>query len=320
MSAETPFRQELFKRRSWQSVWENLIENSLLACALLSVFTTAAIVFILFNESIYSVTGDRAFLQNYSLWSFLSGTGCEWQHYDNHFGLLPLLTSTIRVTLIGSCLSIPLGLTSAVYLSEYASPKARRILKPTLELLSGIPSIVLGFFALTFITPILIQPFFALFGIEVGAYNALAAGIAVGLMTVPIVASLSEDAIRAVPQALREAGYALGSTKFDVSVKIVIPAAFSGIVAACLLAISRAIGETMAVTLAGGLRSDVTLNPLKECYTMTAYIAGLGASDVEAGGMETKSLYMVGLALFLLTLTMNILSQWVMRRYRETYQ
>jgi phosphate transport system permease protein len=300
-------------------VWEAIVEGGLRACATVSVLTTLAIVFILFNESVFGLTGEPAFLQRYSPWRFLTGTGCEWQEFENHFGLLPLLTSTLRVTLIGATISIPLGLASAVYLSEYAQPKARKWLKPTLELLSGVPSIVLGFFALTFITPWIIQPFFHLLGVEVGAYNALAAGIAVGIMTIPIVATLSEDAIRAVPQAIREAGYALGSTKFDVCVRIVVPAALSGIIAACLLAVSRAIGETMAVTLAGGLRSGVTLNPLDECYTMTAYIAGLGASDVEAGGMETKSLYAVGLSLFLLTLLMNILSQWVMRRFREQY-
>ena len=291
----------LFRRSSWSRFVESQIQNVMLLCASLSILTTVGIVFVLLNESVYNVTGGTAFFQEISPWKFLTGT--------------------LQVALIGGLVSIPLGLASAVYLSEYATPRTRRIIKPTLELLAGIPTVVYGYFALIFITPYVLRPLFGLVGLEVGVFNGLSAGIVVGIMIIPMVASLSEDAIRAVPQSLREAAYALGSNRFDVSARVVVPAAFSGIMAACLLAISRAIGETMAVVIAGGQNtSGLSVNPLREVFTMTSYIVNVSSSDVEAGSLEYKSLYAVALTLFCMTLTMNILSQWIMRRFRETYQ
>jgi len=190
-----------------------------------------------------------------------------------------------------------------------------------LEILAGIPTVVYGYFALVFITPVLIQPFFEdLLGFDVDVFNALSAGIVVGIMIIPMVASLSEDALRAVPQSLREAGYALGSTRFDVSVRVIVPAAFSGVVASFLLAISRAIGETMAVTIAAGQKPTMTLNPLKSVETMTAFIVNVSLGDTPAGSIEYSSLYAVALTLFCFTLVMNIVSQWILRRFREEYQ
>jgi len=298
---------------------ESQIQNVMLMCASLSILTTVGIVFVLLNESVYNVTGGTAFFQEISAWKFLTGTKWHWDSGD--FGVLPLLTSTMQVALIGGLVSIPLGLASAVYLSEYASPRTRRIIKPTLELLAGIPTVVYGYFALIFITPYVLRPLFGLVGLEVGVFNGLSAGIVVGIMIIPMVASLSEDAIRAVPQSLREAAYALGSNRFDVSARVVVPAAFSGIMAACLLAISRAVGETMAVVIAGGQNTNgLAVNPLREVFTMTSYIVNVSSSDVDAGSLEYKSLYAVALTLFCMTLVMNILSQWIMRRFRETYQ
>ena len=309
----------LFRRSSWSRFVESQIQNVMLLCASLSILTTVGIVFVLLNESVYNVTGGTAFFQEISPWKFLTGTKWHWDSGD--FGVWPLLTSTLQVALIGGLVSIPLGLASAVYLSEYATPRTRRIIKPTLELLAGIPTVVYGYFALIFITPYVLRPLFGLVGLEVGVFNGLSAGIVVGIMIIPMVASLSEDALRAVPQSLREAAYALGSNRFDVSARVVVPAAFSGIMAACLLAISRAIGETMAVVIAGGQNtSGLSVNPLREVFTMTSYIVNVSSSDVEAGSLEYKSLYAVALTLFCMTLTMNILSQWIMRRFRETYQ
>ena len=216
---------------------------------------------------------------------------------------------------------LPVGLAIAIYLSEYATPRTRGIVKPTLEILAGIPTIVYGFFALTFITPMVLQPIFQdLLGFKVGQFNALSAGIVVGIMIVPMVSSLSEDVLRSVPQGLREAAYALGSTRLDVSLRVIVPAALSGIIAAFLLALSRAIGETMAVTLAAGLRPNLTMNVFESVQTMTAFIVNITSGDVEVGSAAEKSLYAVGLTLFLMTLVMNILSQFILRRFREVYQ
>src|SRR5690606_17355333 len=203
---------------------------------------------------------------------------------------------------------------------EYATPRVRSIVKPTLEILAGIPTVVYGFFGLFVVTPYVIRPIFGtLLGLDVDGYNALAGGIVVGIMIIPMVCSLSEDALRAVPVSLREAGYALGSTKFDVSAKVVLPAAFSGIVAAFLLAISRAIGETMAVAMCCGVSPNLTANPLSSIQTMTSFIVNISLGEAAAGSKEYKSLYAVALTLFVLTLLMNIVSQSVMRRFREVY-
>lgn len=313
-------------RRSGQRLQEQGIHLVMQMCALLSVLTTVSIVLILFNEAVFSFSGlfstgterVQAFFQQVSPLEFFGST--DWTPRHDRYGALPLIVGTLMITVIAAIVGLPIGVLAAVYLSEYASPKTRSILKPTLELLAGIPTIVFGFFALRFITPFILQPLFGLFGMKVDFQNALSAGIVVGIMIIPVVCSLSEDAMRAVPRSLREAGYALGSTKFDVSVKVVIPAAFSGIVASFLLAIARGVGETMAVTLAAGLQPSLNLNPLKGVFTMTAYMVTTKSGEADAYGLQNKSLYAVGLCLFAMTLLMSVVSQWIVKRYRETYQ
>lgn len=250
-------------------------------------------------------------------------TGTEWapQFAEKHFGILPLLCGTLLVAGIASLIGIPIGLASAMYLSEYATPRTRSIVKPILEVLAGIPTVVYGYFALVFITPYLLRPIFSsLLGFEVDVYNAASAGVTVGIMIIPTISSMSEDVLRAVPRGLREAAYGLGSTKFDVSVRVVLPAALSGIFASFLLAVSRAIGETMAVTIAAGQNPQLTLNPFLAIESMTAYIVNVSMGDTPAGSVEYTSIYAVAMTLFLITLATNILSQVVLRRFREVYQ
>lgn len=300
---------------------ERLIAAALFLSAFLSVLTTLSIIFVLLDNTVYSFTGDGAFFQRpgVSIWGFLTGT--EWHWEDGRYGILPLLSGTFRVAGIAALVGLPIGLASAVYLSEYASPRLRGILKPILEILAGVPTIVYGYFALLFITPYVVKPVFqGLLGFDVSTYNVLSGGLIVGVMIVPMVCSISEDALRAVPRSLREAAYALGSTKFDVSAKVVVPAALSGIVASFLLAISRAIGETMAVTLAVGHLPTLSPDVLGPAQTMTAYIVNITESEVATGTAEYESLYAVALVLFLTTLGMNIISQMFTRRYREVYQ
>ena len=232
---------------------EKLIQAALFLCAALSVLTTAAIILVLLGNAVYAPGARNAFFEQVSLWEFLTGT--HWKPVDGpagRFGIIPLLSGTIMVAVIASLVSVPAGLGAAIYMSEYAAPREREFLKPVLEILAGIPSVVYGFFALKFITPWILKPALGLLGLELGTFNALSAGIVVGIMVTPLIASLSEDVIRSVPRSLREAAYALGSTRFDVSVRVVVPAALSGILAAFLLAFSRAIGETMAVVLVCG--------------------------------------------------------------------
>lgn len=312
----------LRKQFSVQRLKEQLIRGLLLMCALLSIATTLGIMGVLFSEAVYSFSDDDpAFFQQISIVEFLTETRWTPQFSDQHFGILPLLCGTLLIAVIAALFGLPLGLASAIYLSEYASTRTRATIKPILEILAGIPTVVYGFFALVFITPYVIKPIFSdLLGFNVDVFNAASAGIVVGVMIIPMVASLSEDALRAVPTSLREAGYALGSTRFDVSVKVVVPAAFSGIIASFLLAISRAIGETMAVTIAAGQRADLSLNPLRSVETMTAFIVNVSLGDTPAGSIEFKSLYAVALTLFVITLGMNIVSQWILARFREEYQ
>jgi phosphate transport system permease protein len=321
---------------------ERLIELTLFGCALLSIVTTLGIVYVLFVESIYDpfgrapdpvvLTADGQidwskrhnvgpFFQEISPVEFFTSTRWTPQFSEKKFGVLPLMSGTLIVAVIATIVGLPIGLLSAVYLSEYATPRVRQIVKPTLEILAGIPTVVFGYFGLAFITPYLIKPVFhELLGLDVEGYNALSGGIVVGLMIIPVISSLSEDALRAVPRTLREAGYALGSTKFDVSVRVVLPAAFSGVVAAFLLALARAIGETMAVTIACGQSSEMNFNPLMSIQTMTSFIVNISLGDTPTGSIEYKSLYAVAMCLFCVTLVMNIVSQFVMRRFREVYQ
>lgn len=311
----------LRKTFSWGRFREKLIQFMLMACALVSIATTVGIVFVLVTESVTGTPGSPGFFQEVSPIEFFFGTKWSPQFKDKHFGVVPLMTGTFLVAGIAGIVGMPIGILGAVYLSEYSAPRIRGIIKPTLEILAGIPTVVYGYFALEFVTPYCIKPIFAgLFGLNVDGYNALSAGFVVGIMIIPMVSSLSEDALRSVPRSLREAGYALGSTKFDVSVKVVLPSAFSGIVASFLLAMARAIGETMAVTIAAGQSPILTFNPLRSIQTMTAYIVNVSLGDTPAGTIEYKSLYAVGLTLFLITLAMNVVSQWVMYRFREVYQ
>jgi phosphate transport system permease protein len=284
---------------------------------LLTVATTFGIIGILIYESF-------EFFREITIWNILTGT--TWtalsEGDQQEFGVIPLVTGTLTTAFVSALISIPLGLAAAIYLSEYAGSTPRSILKPVLEILAGVPTIVYGFFALTFITPVILKPLF-----DVGTFNGLAAGIAIGIMTLPMVASLSEDALRAVPRSLREAAYGLGATKFETSVKVIVPAAVSGIIASFILAISRAIGETMIVAVAAGsapagqTAASGGLFDLKEnMQTMTGFIAYTFNSDVTRGSNQFYSLFGVGLLLFCMTFVMNLVSQWVAKRFREVYE
>ena len=277
------------------------------ACALVTVLTTFGIILVL-------VTGSIPFFRNVSLVEFLTGT--EWSPIirPRSYGILPLVWGTLLIVVGSAAIALPVGVLTAIYLSEYADSRVRRIVKPTLEILAGVPTIVYGFFAISFITP-QIQRFYP----DTGTFNALSGAIVVGIMIIPMVSSLSEDAMSAVPDELRNAGYGLGATKFEVSTRIVLPAAVSGILASYVLAISRAIGETMAVTLAAGMQPNITFNPLEEIQTMTAYMVEVGTGDVSVGSIGYQSLFAVGLTLFVMTLAMNLLSQYIRGRYREVY-
>jgi phosphate transport system permease protein len=312
--------QSLVRRWTWRRAKELVIQAGLFLCAILSVVTTIGIILVLLSESVYSFAPENpAFFQEFSFIDFVTGT--EWVYKDDKFGILPLVCGTVLVAGIAALIGLPIGILSAVYLSEYASRRLRSTLKPVLEILAGIPTVVYGYFALAFVNPFVLRPLFeGLFGIDVSSQNAASAGIVVGIMIIPMVSSLSEDALRAVPRSLREAGYALGSTKFDVSTKVVVPAALSGIIASFLLAVSRAIGETMAVAIGAGLTPNLTANIFEPIQTMTGYIVQISAADVDAGSAKYKSLYAVALCLFCVTLLMNVISLRVMRRFREVYE
>ncbi len=243
-------------------------------------------------------------------------TGSEWVPRQEKFGILPLFCGTLLVTGGAAIVAVPIGLGTAIYLSEYATPLVREIVKPVLEILAGIPSVVYGFFAVVTISPIVK----AIFGDMADGYNALNASIVVGFMILPMVVSLSEDVLRSVPRSLREAAFALGATKFDVTAKVVVPAALSGVIASFLLAVSRAIGETMAVTLAAGQQANMTLNPLQTIQTMTAYIVSVRQGDNEVGDIQAYAIFAVGLALFASTMVLNVLAQVILNRMRESYE
>ena len=278
-------------RRVYDSPKERAIQYALGACALVSVLTTLGIAAVLLWESI-------GFFREVSVLRFIA----------------PLLTGTLLITGIAALIALPLGVASAIYLARYAPRALRAWLKPSLELLAGVPTVVYGYFALTFVTPLLKTAI-----PELGVFNALSAGFVVGIMIIPMVASLSEDAIQAVPSALERAGYALGATRHEVILRITMPAAFSGIVGSFLLAISRAIGETMIVTLAAGATPKLTLDPTESIQTMTAFIVQIGKGDVSQFSIEYKSLFAVGLVLFVITLGMNVIASRVVQRYREAY-
>ncbi|OGX10625.1 MAG: phosphate ABC transporter permease subunit PstC [Omnitrophica WOR_2 bacterium GWA2_53_43] len=280
----------------------------MLCCSLLSVFTTAAIIYVLLSESI-------GFFKHVSIIDFLTDTQWTPMFTNKHFGILPLLCGTLVTTFIAIAVAVPLGLVSAVYLSEYATAKTRQIIKPLLEILAAVPTVVYGYFALLFVTPLLKQFIPGLSG-----FNALSAGLVMGIMIIPLVSSLSEDAMHAVPMGLREGAYALGSRKIQVAFKIVFPAALSGITAAVILAVSRAIGETMIVAIAAGQQPRFTMNPLVPIETITAYIVQISLGDTPHGTLEYSTIFVCGMTLFVLTFALNVVSFKLKRRFQEIYE
>ena len=287
--------------------FEGLIERGLFLCALLSVGTTVGIILVLAVET-------AAFLREVPITDFLFGT--EWTPLFSSpsFGVLPLVAGTVLVSVIAMLVALPMGLLSAIYLSEYAHSRVRRVLKPVLELLAGVPTVVYGYFALLFVTPIL-QDFLP----QLTTANALSPGLVMGIMILPLVSSLSEDAMRAVPNGLREGSYALGATKMQTSLRVVVPAAFSGITAAFILAVSRAVGETMIVAIAAGQQPNLTWNPTEQVETMTAYIVQVSLGDTPQGTIEYRTIFAVGMLLFIGTFGLNLVSTWLRQRYREEY-
>jgi phosphate transport system permease protein len=294
-------------RRRWG---ETVIKGLLGLAAAISLLTTVGIVYALVEETI-------VFLREVPIHDFLFGTKWSPLFEPPSFGVLPLVAGTFATTLIAMVVAIPLGLGSAIYLSEYARPRVRKSLKPLLELLAGVPTIVFGYFALTFFTPTILREFF---GLQVGIFNALAAGIIIGFLIIPIVASLSEDAMRSVPQALREGAFGLGASKFQVSLRVVFPAALSGIVASVVLAMSRAVGETMVVLIAGGQQPQWGANVGQSMETLTAFIGATAKGDAATGSIAYKTIFAVGMTLFLITLVLNIISIRFVRKYRQVYE
>lgn len=286
---------------------EQAIHRLFIACAVVSVLTTIGIIVMLVVQS-------AGFFGKVSLLEFFTERKWTPLFEPQHFGVLPLVCGTLLTAGIAILVALPIGLASAIYLSEYAKDKVRRVLKPLLEILAGIPTVVYGYFALTFVTPLLQNVFPNMI-----VFNALSAGLVMGIMIIPMVSSLSEDAMVAVPGSLRNAAYGLGATRFEVATRVVMPAAVSGIVAACILALSRAVGETMIVAIAAGSTPKLTLNPLESIQTMTAYIVQISLGETPHGTVEYYTIFAVALLLFIMTLLMNLFGQWFVRRYREKY-
>jgi phosphate transport system permease protein len=287
--------------------FEPAIEWALFVCALLSIGTTVGIIVVLAVET-------WEFLRQVPLAEFLTGT--EWTPLfaSPRFGVMPLVVGTMLVSSIAMVVALPMGLLSAIYLSEYADPRIRRAVKPVLEVLAGVPTVVYGYFALLFVTPLL-QRFIP----DLAGFNALSPGIVMGIMILPLVSSLAEDAMQGVPRGLREGSYALGATKMQTSLRVVVPAAFSGITAAFILAVSRAVGETMIVAIAAGQQPRLTLSPLVPIETMTAYIVQVSLGDTPQGTLEYRTIFAVGMLLFIGTFVLNLVSAWLRERYREEY-
>jgi phosphate transport system permease protein len=298
----------LYKKKIILKLKEFLIERGLFFCSLLSVLTTLGIVLVLSFETF-------EFFKEVPIWKFLTDTQWTPLFVNKHFGILPLLCGTFLTTLIAIGVAAPIGLVSAVYLSEYASLKTRNIVKPLMEILAAVPTVVYGYFALLFVTPLLkiIIP-------NLSGFNSLSGGIVMGIMIIPLISSLSEDAMRAVPMGLREGAYAVGSNRLQVALKIVLPAALSGITAAFILGISRAIGETMIVAIAAGQQPRLTLNPLVPIQTITAYIVQISLGDTPHGTLEYSTIFVCGMSLFILTFILNIFSFKLKKRFQEIYE
>lgn len=287
---------------------ERIIEKGLAFSGFVTVLTTLGIIWVLVSES-------WAFFAQVPLTDFLFDT--EWTPLfaNKHYGILPLLSGTLLTTFIAIATALPLGIIIAVYLSEYVHRDVRKSIKPALEILAAVPTVVYGFFALTVVTPFL-QSFIP----GMGSFNALSAGLVMGIMIIPLISSLSEDALYAVPKSLREASYGMGATRFQTSFKVVVPAASSGIVVSVILAISRAIGETMVVAIAAGQQPNLTADPREAVETITAYIVQVSLGDVDHGSMEYKTIFAAGISLFVFTFALNNISYWIKKKYQEKYE
>lgn len=301
--APSPLR----RRARWG---ESAIQGFLFLCGAVSILTTMGIVFVLGRESLLFFASPEVHLSEFF------GT-TTWQPAIQLFGIWPLVTATLITSTIAMLVALPLGLAVALYLSEYASDKARSILKPVMEILAGVPTVVYGYFALTFMTPLLRS----IFGRDVvEIYNTASAGIVIGILIIPLVSSMAEDALRAVPDSLRQAAYGLGATKLETAVRVVLPAALSGVTAAFIVAISRAVGETMVVAIAAGAGPKFTFNPFEAAETMTGHIVRISGGDLSYDSIDYNSIFAIGLLLFVMTLTLNVISQRIVRRFREVYE
>lgn len=296
----------MYKR--FQRTKERVIEGALFLSALFSIFITLGIIAVLIFETF-------GFFKEVSIIDFLTDTQWTPLFAEKHFGILPLFTGTFLTTLIAISVALPVGLISAIYLSEYASGRIRTAVKPLLEILAAVPTVVYGYFALLFVTPLLqkVIP-------DLAGFNALSPGLVMGVMIIPIVSSLSEDAMHAVPMGLREGAYALGATRLQVAGRVVVPAAFSGIAASFILGISRAVGETMILAIAAGQQPRLTLNPLVPLETVTAYIVQVSLGDTPTGTIEYKTIFAVGISLFVVTFVLNMISYWLRQKFREVYE
>jgi phosphate transport system permease protein len=308
----TPTQELAVQAQRSQKLGRVLSEGAIrwfcLACAILSIFTTFGIIYVLLSQAL-------PFFRSVSPVTFLTGMDWKPTPEPGSYGVIPLVTSTLMITVGAGIFALPIGLLSAIFLSEYAKPRTRTILKPALELLAGIPTVVYGYFGLFFVTPLLKK-----FLPDIQASNALAGAVVVGIMILPLVSSLCEDAISSVPKALREGAQGLGATKSETIIKIVVPSAFSGVVASFILALSRALGETMAVTLAAGSNPVFNLDPQKGILTMTAYMVSTSKGDISVGSMKYYSIFAVGLLLFVFTMVMNLIAQRLVRKFRLSYQ
>ncbi|RMD99156.1 MAG: phosphate ABC transporter permease subunit PstC [Bacteroidetes bacterium] len=287
---------------------EKMIEGWLQFSAIVTVLTTIGIIYVLLSESLL-------FFQDVSVVEFLTDKQWTPLFTDKHFGIMPLVMGTLLTTFIAIAVALPLGINIAVYLSEYAHPKLREVFKPMLEVLAAVPTVVYGFFALMVVTPFLKSIF-----PEIASFNALSAGLVMGIMIIPMVSSLSEDALHAVPKSLREASYGLGATRYQTSFRVLVPAASSGIIVSVILAISRAIGETMIVAIAAGQMPNLTINPLETVETITAYIVQVSLGDVPHGSIEYRTIFAAGLALFVFTFILNTISYFLRKKYRQKYE
>ena len=291
-----------------QRIKEKIIEFILRATALITILTTIGIIWVLLSESL-------EFFKEVSIIDFVTDTQWTPLFANKHFGILPLISGTILTTIIAISISLPIGLTIAIYLSEYAPKKLKKIIKPLLEILAAVPTVVYGFFALLVVTPFL-QKFIP----EMAGFNSLSAGIVMGIMIIPFISSLSEDALSAVPKSLRESSYALGATKLQTSFKVMVPAASSGIIVSVILAFSRAIGETMIVAIAAGQQPRLTFNPLVPVETITAYIVQVSLGDVQHDSLEYRTIFAAGITLFVFTFILNNISFWIRKKFREEYE